>query len=412
MNDSENIAKQVPNNILLIGGNGFVGQQLADELIRRGHRITIASRNANAEVGVIGPYCWNDAIDKADIVVLLAVINNDTEASQDDIRAVNVELPLDLATRMRGKANQVLVVFGSDLADRASASDYYTQSKIELTKHLRKSAIGAVTLLILSPVHGLKFVKRLSFVDRLAYPLRLIVIWLLWAMRPLSHVRKIADAIEQSKAAPRDELTIKRVTDDQNKNPIYCATLRIFDLGFAVAVLVMLGWLMLIVAALIALTSPGPVLFKQSRVGKYGNVFLCWKFRTMYIGTPQVATHEVTPNATTWIGKYLRAWKLDELPQIFNIFANQMSLVGPRPCLPSQTELVDARKRLGVLKVKPGITGWSQVNDIDMSDPVKLAESDAEYCARRSIPMYFHIVLMTITGKGRGDRINSSKNNA
>ena len=409
MLDDKDVLLQKQFNILVIGGLGFLGQQLADVLSRRGHRVTIASRNPIPDLGIVGYSNLTEAIQKADIVVNLAVINNNSQATLDEFMAVNVDFPLELATKMRHCTQKVLVVFGTDHSDFISNSDFYTKSKIELVERLRKSAVGSVKLLILSPVHGSKFVKRLSFVDYLAHPLRVAVIRTLWALRPLTHVQKIADAIEQSQVGPKGLLIIKRVTDDQDTNPIYSTTERFLDVGFAIAVLIIFGWLMLIVSALIALTSPGPILFKQPRVGQNGRVFLCWKFRTMYVGTPQVATHEVASNATTRIGKRLRAWKLDELPQIFNIFTNHMSLVGPRPCLPSQLELVNARKELGVLKVKPGITGWSQVHDIDMSDPAALAQSDAEYCSRRSIPLYFRIVFMTLTGRGGGDRINGTK---
>lgn len=195
------------------------------------------------------------------------------------------------------------------------------------------------------------------------------------------------------------------MVDNQAENFIYRSVIRLLDLGFSVAVLLAFGWVMLIVAAGVALTSPGPTLFKQERVGRNGKIFTCYKFRTMHLGTPEVATHQVASNSTTAIGKHLRAWKLDEMPQIFNIFANQMSLVGPRPCLPNQTELIAARVRHDVLRAKPGITGWSQIQGVDMSDPEKLAELDAEYCSRQTLLLYIQIVAMTFLGKGQGDRV-------
>lgn len=313
-------------------------------------------------------------------------------------------MPLKILDLVSRNAGQQLIVFGSDLAV-ANPLSIYAKTKFELVTKLRLQNSCAVTMLILSPVHGDRFVKKLAVVDRLPLPLRFIAVSAFGAIRPLTHVERIADAIEDSAALQVIKPRFVTVVDDQSKNFFYNITMRVFDLIFASAVLIFFGWLMLIIAIIVAATSAGPALFRQQRVGRQGHVFTCYKFRTMNINTPNVATHNVSANATTKIGKYLREWKLDELPQIFNIFANKMSLVGPRPCLPSQHDLIAARQRLGVLYVKPGVTGWSQINGVDMSDPGHLADMDAEYCSRRSIPLYLKIVLLTFLGRGQGDKI-------
>jgi lipopolysaccharide/colanic/teichoic acid biosynthesis glycosyltransferase len=100
----------------------------------------------------------------------------------------------------------------------------------------------------------------------------------------------------------------------------------------------------------------------------------------------------------------LRKSKIDELPQVVNILRGELSLVGPRPCLPVQTQLIAERGRHGVLTVVPGITGWAQINDIDMSDPERLAKADGEYMARRNIPFELSIIIKTFIGAGQGDR--------
>ena len=125
----------------------------------------------------------------------------------------------------------------------------------------------------------------------------------------------------------------------------------------------------------------------------------------MKFGTRQAGTHEISASAVTPIGRHLRRTKLDELPQIVNILRNEMSLVGPRPCLPGQTELIDARRRLGVLTVKPGISGLAQINGIDMSTPWRLASWDARYIALRSLALDARIALRTVMGSGQGDRV-------
>ena len=391
-------------DILLIGGTGSVGSQIGPILAARGHRVTIASRTGDAARGIVGRDGWEPAAATADVVVLLSVINNDVTADANQVRAINVDLPLTIASAMAHNPGGRLIVFGSDHADTAAASAY-AASKAELVERLHAQADTPATILILSPVHGAQFVKRLAKVDRLPGVARSTAAAAIGALRPLTHVDRIADAIEQAARSDTGGVTVRRVVDDQDRNFFYRTVTRILDLAFAIAVLIAFGWLMAILAVMVASTSPGPALFRQQRVGRHGRVFTCYKFRTMRIDTPNVATHQVSANSTTGIGKKLRAWKLDELPQVFNILADHMSLVGPRPCLPSQLELIAARDRLGVLAVKPGVTGWSQVRGIDMSDPERLAQADAEYCARRSIVLYLRIVLMTFLGKGQGDRI-------
>lgn len=401
----EKRSNAVPINILLIGGTGAVGRQLQPVLLRRGHNVTIASRNADPKRGVIGQDNLDAVISKADVVVLLSVINNHIYASTDDTWKVNVELPLTLAARCRQGSCRSLILFGSDLANSNSSDSVYSRSKAELLAALHKQADAQVAFFVLSPVYGEKFVDRLAFVDRLPGKLKAILITAIGAVRPLTHIERIADAIEKRHYLPSSSMVFEYVVDDQNYNPLYRVFTRICDLSFAVAILTVFGWLIAILAIAVTITSPGPALFRQERVGRNGKIFKCLKFRTMHLDTPQRPTHEMSASAVTGIGRYLRASKLDELPQIFNIIANQMSLVGPRPCLLAQHSLILERQRLGVLNVKPGVTGWSQVRGIDMSDPRKLAQSDAEYCARRSVTFYLRIILMTFLGKGQGDYV-------
>jgi lipopolysaccharide/colanic/teichoic acid biosynthesis glycosyltransferase len=160
--------------------------------------------------------------------------------------------------------------------------------------------------------------------------------------------------------------------------------------------LVFLWWLLAIIWALIRVQSPGPGIFAQQRVGRNGRIFTCYKFRTMYEGTVQGPTNEVPLSQVTWLGNILRRSKLDELPQVWNILRNEFSLIGPRPCLPMQTGLVEARTRLGVLALKPGISGLSQVEGIEMSEPERLAVNDARYLALQSLQMDLKIMIETV----------------
>jgi O-antigen biosynthesis protein WbqP len=163
-----------------------------------------------------------------------------------------------------------------------------------------------------------------------------------------------------------------------------------------------------VAVVLIRLDSLGAAIFRQERVGRDRKPFICYKLRTMATGTKQAGTHEVSASSVTRIGRFLRATKLDEIPQLWNVVRGEMVFVGPRPCLPSQTELVHEREIRGVYRILPGITGLGQVRGIDMSEPVRLAEVDAEYLQTRSLGLDLRLVWRTVCGGGSGDRVKSA----
>ena len=172
---------------------------------------------------------------------------------------------------------------------------------------------------------------------------------------------------------------------------------RVFDLILAIPLAVLALPVVVVAAAWVRLTSPGPALFPQERVGRNEKPFRCLKLRTMHQGTKSLPTHEVGKGAVTKAGRVLRRLKLDELPQLWNVIRGEMSLVGPRPCLPTQTELIERRRALGVYTLRPGMTGLAQIKGIDMSNPQKCAETDAEYLRRRTLGLDAKIVLLTLT---------------
>ena len=180
--------------------------------------------------------------------------------------------------------------------------------------------------------------------------------------------------------------------------------LRLLDVALAALGLV-LGLPLLLLVLLLGLFDTGSPLFFQTRVGRRQQPFRLVKFRTMRPDTASVATHLADPNAVTGLGQFLRRSKLDELPQLWNVLAGQMSLVGPRPCLPSQTELIEEREYRGVFEYRPGITGLAQVQGIDMSTPQLLAQTDAQRLKALSAGTYFKYILLTVSGRGSGDRI-------
>lgn len=174
---------------------------------------------------------------------------------------------------------------------------------------------------------------------------------------------------------------------------------RTVDIAASVIGLI-LSWPILVAAAIaVRLDSPGPALFRQTRVGRHRRLFTCYKLRTMHVGTTQQATHLVDKSAVTRFGRFARRSKLDELPQLYNVLIGDMSLVGPRPCLPSQVELIEARTRLGVYEARPGVTGLAQVQGVDMSEPQRLAEIDSRYLRSQTLAGDLRIILATALGR-------------
>ena len=180
--------------------------------------------------------------------------------------------------------------------------------------------------------------------------------------------------------------------------------IRALDIVFSASGLILLSPLILL-ALLLAWLDTGSPLFRQRRVGRNRRSFVLLKFRTMRPGAPSVASHLADAAAITTLGRFLRRSKIDELPQLWNVLKGEMSLVGPRPCLFDQRELIEARARRGVYNARPGITGLAQVRGIDMSAPALLAETDAAMLATLNLRSYLYYIVLTILGRGFGDRV-------
>lgn len=180
--------------------------------------------------------------------------------------------------------------------------------------------------------------------------------------------------------------------------------IRFVDILLSLAGLV-LGAPVLLLIYCAGLFDTGSPLFFQKRVGRYRRPFTLIKFRTMDVDTASVASHLASRSSITRLGALLRKTKLDELPQLWNVLKGEMSLVGPRPGLFNQEQLLHERDIRKVFEARPGITGLAQVSGIDMSTPELLAETDAKMLRQLTLSYYFKLILMTVLGQGRGDRI-------
>lgn len=182
---------------------------------------------------------------------------------------------------------------------------------------------------------------------------------------------------------------------------------RALDLLLALALALPSLVIVILFGLLIRLDSPGPAIFRQVRVGRNKAQFTILKLRTMKTGTGDMPSHFADPRNISRLGQLIRSLKLDELPQLYNVIVGDMSFVGPRPCLPTQTELIAARNRSGVFVLRPGITGIAQLEGIDMSEPERLASVDALYLAPWSLATDLRLMWSTALGKGNGDAIVS-----
>jgi O-antigen biosynthesis protein WbqP len=173
---------------------------------------------------------------------------------------------------------------------------------------------------------------------------------------------------------------------------------RLFDLTIGILAAAVLVVPIFLVALLVKLTSPGPILYWSDRVGRNNRIFKMPKFRSMRVGTPAVATHLLQdPDIyLTPVGSFLRKTSLDELPQLWSILVGEMSLVGPRPALFNQYDLIAQRTECGLHALLPGLTGWAQVNGRDEIPIPEKVRLDAEYMSRRSILFDIQILWLTV----------------
>lgn len=184
--------------------------------------------------------------------------------------------------------------------------------------------------------------------------------------------------------------------------------LRILDFFLALFGLVLLSPILFVVY-FIGLFDTGSPLFCQTRVGRGQKPFVLVKFRSMKRGTANLASHLVDAATVTPWGKILRRSKLDELPQLWNVLLGDMSLVGPRPCLFNQTQLLREREQRKIFHSRPGITGLAQINGIDMSCPKLLARVDALMIGKMNLCLYLQLIFLTLKGRGKGDAVDNRK---
>ena len=180
---------------------------------------------------------------------------------------------------------------------------------------------------------------------------------------------------------------------------------RFLDILLSLVAIIILSPLMLVISLIIIIDDGLPVIFKQDRVGRGDQLFKIRKFRTMKNGAPNISTadFEKFDEFITRSGRFLRKTSLDELPQLFNVLNGTMSFIGPRPLIPEENHIREIRRKYGVYAVRPGLTGWAQVNGRDCLSDEEKAEFDREYIERQSLAfdakIFFRTIWVVLTGK-------------
>ncbi len=396
-------------SIVITGASGFLGQQIVPKLKNFDNDLLLVGRNKEymqetfPNERIADYQSLLKKIKGYDTLIHLAIHNNDKQVSLEEFRKANVDNLRSVINIAKAAGIKTFIYTTSFHASDSKNQSPYAQTKREAEEFLATIRDMNIVIFRLPIVYGDKFSGKLKILNPLPKFLRSLLFTVLSSLKPSVHIKLIISEIKKTINNPKSyKITL---SDRQRGNWFYALTKRIIDLTFSISVIVLLWWLMIIVWLAIKFSSKGSAIFAQERIGKNGESFICYKFRTMTIGTKQAGTHEVSVSSVTKIGKILRKTKIDELPQVWNIIKNELSLVGPRPCLPVQKELISEREKLGVLDVKGGITGLAQIRGIDMSDPKRLAKLDTKYLDLRSITMDIKIILATATGRGQGDKV-------
>jgi lipopolysaccharide/colanic/teichoic acid biosynthesis glycosyltransferase len=385
--------------LAVLGASGAVGKALVPLLEQRGFDVIPFGRNQVRLADCFPDLtCFqNDDLpvqlvrERVTAILDLAVLNNNVSAEDDAFMAFNFDRPVALVQVARASDVPTVILLSSTHALTPGKSAY-ARSKARLREW------------VLEQDDALAHVVTLPKIITASPSSALSSVWKqLGALKPVVSIANVADliaaAIEAGPAGPRE------IRPAPSLPVSYRFLSRAVDLLVGLLVLVTMGWLIALLIVAVRFDSPGPGIFAQVRVGRFERPFTVYKLRTMTVGTAYAGTHEIGAAAVTRLGRALRKYKIDELPQAWNLVRGDLALVGPRPCLPTQTELVELRRQYGIFDAKPGITGLAQVNDIDMSDPKRLARWDSDYLAQQGLVLDWQILLMTFIGKGRGDRV-------
>ena len=389
--------------IVIFGASGFVGSEIIPLLLESGHELVLVSRNRSdterrfplAEVSSLQNWC--DNADRFDLVLNLVGPDQKGKPSmkgQFQSHLIAIRTIASQAAKM-GKVrfmhlSSVRCVDPLDLSP-------YTTAKRQAEEIVLETFGGGCEILRVGAVLGTKCSGRRRFLNYFYGSVGRSIRDFSSAVSPVTNVEAIVAAIE---AGPKAGLVSTLLVSDREALLPYRLWRSSLNGAFLLGIFAFLP-LWLLIWLIIVVFDGFPGLFLQERVGRSGQIFRCVKFRTLAKGTPQVGTHLLEKGSFTSTGFLLRATKIDEIPQVINVLTGAMHLIGPRPALPSQKKVHEAREFFGATHATPGLTGWAQVNGVDMSEPNRLAQLDYEYLQIRSILWDVKILWRTFRKRSR-----------
>jgi lipopolysaccharide/colanic/teichoic acid biosynthesis glycosyltransferase len=388
--------------IVISGASGSVGEELIPILLAAGHTLCLISRDPGRLLSLyptcqcVGPSDWDDVATDFDLFLHLAVQNSNVDTSLEAFLEVNSELA-GLYARRAKAAGIGRFVFPSSIYSLMPESQMnYAVSKIHGARSVRAHFGEAAEIVYLGAVYGRSYYGKLKILNRVSLRWRFRAFLCLSALRPTTNIQLLLQYL----TGPLDESAEREkiLTDDKLASPLYRYWVRLIDSLFVFWVL-LLSPVLLVVWLLVVLEGGRPGIFTQTRIGQEGRPITVYKIRTMKTGTNIVGSHLAPEGSITRAGKFLRSLKIDELPQALNVAKSEMTLIGPRPSLPSQLEVISSRASRSVLNQKPGLTGWAQVQGVDMSAPQLLANLDSEYRALQSVSIDLFILRRTFFRK-------------
>lgn len=393
-------------NILITGASGYLGGSLVPYLLKQGYSILLVSRSkftgAHQFRGVdlitydeLFSPSFNTSFE---CCIHLAVLNNsNVTLGYEDFHEVNVTLGIRILDFCINNDVKQFIYFGSVHEFDPRNVSFYSRTKRRFSFLSQEYANHIAVLNICIPaVYDLNCLpKRLQKISYFSSSIKKKIVNFIKIFWPLCSAERLCRSVE---VMVRGDFAsgIYYCADNQDDNLMYAYAKKVLDITGSLLAILFLWWLFLLTWVVIKVDTGGASVLRQVRVGKKKSLFTCYKFRTMRADAPVVGTHDVGDSYVTRSGKFLRKYKIDELPQVLNVLRGEMSFVGPRPCLPIQKAVIDERDRKGVYRVVPGITGYSQVRGVDMSNPVTLAESDSFYVANRTMALDLKILFRTI----------------
>jgi lipopolysaccharide/colanic/teichoic acid biosynthesis glycosyltransferase len=392
--------------IVVTGADGFVAGQLVSLLVEAGHSLLLVSRNPGPlQEGLprsesVSNADWASRASSYDAVLHLA-FQDSGGGSSASFTEVNDGLSGDLAAKARDLGIKRFI-FASSVHTLDPLDNSFSAQNLRAGEESVRHSFGeSCEVVYLGAVYGSRFAGKMAILNNLPPFIRRPGFQALSALNPVTNVRTISNYVGSGPAETADRVTI--LADNKDDSPVYRLWRRTLDLVFVTGALLVSPLIALVWLAIVK-KDGSPGFFVQHRIGAGGKVFPCIKLRTMANGTVSKGTHLVDGSAVTKVGGFLRRFKIDEIPQAINVAKAEMNLIGPRPSLADQHEVIESRRSLGVLRSTPGLTGWAQVNGIDMSAPAELAKLDAQYLKLRSILWDIKIMKRTLRSRSSSQR--------